>query len=73
MSDFKEEAIIANMMVRITTLENFLISKGLVTRDELDSMNFNSTIAIAKSIFDKSGVSLSDEDINSIIKNTKKD
>jgi len=71
MSDFKEEAFIASMLVRITILENILISKGLVTREELEKMNFDSTLAIAKSIFDKSGISLSDNEIRSILKESK--
>lgn len=72
MSDFKEESIIANIIVRISVLENLLISKGLVTRDELDKLNYDSTLAIAKSILDSSGVSLSDEEINSILKGSDK-
>lgn len=67
MSNFQEESIIANMIVRITVLESILISKGLITREELDKMNFDSTVALAKSVLDSSGVSLSDEEINSLL------
>jgi len=67
MSNFQEESIIANMIVRITVLESILVSKGLITREELDKMNFDSTVALAKSVLDSSGVSLSDEEINSLL------
>ena len=64
--------LIANMIVRISVLENLLISKGLVTREDLDKMNFDSTIVLAKSILDSSGVSLSDDEINSILEDSYK-
>lgn len=67
MSDFKEESLIANMIVRISVLETIIITKGLATREELDKMNYDSTLAIAKSILNSNGTSLSDEEIASIL------
>ena len=67
MSDFKEESIIANMVVRISVLENILISNNLTTKEEIDKMQHDYTVSLAKSLLGKSGVKLSDEKIEELL------
>lgn len=50
-----DSIIVADALVRVKTLENMLISKGLFTREEYNQEMENVTKILSKAILEKAG------------------
>lgn len=72
--DLNDSMLIADALFRIAALENILVNKGIITREEISSEMEIISHQIAKSILQKANVPGDlDEIINSLKKNVKKD
>ena len=64
------DMITADLMLRITSLENLLISKGLITQEELSTTSENVAKQVAKIVLQKANVPA--KDIDGMIENMAK-
>lgn len=64
------DMITADLMLRITSLENLLISKGLLTQEELASTNEEIAKKVSKIVLQKANVPA--KDIDGMIENMTK-
>lgn len=64
--DLNDNALIADALVRLSTLEKLLVAKGIFTQEEFDLATGKATANIIKVILQKANVP---GDIDSIIKN----
>lgn len=66
------DILIADALLRVKTLENILISKGLFTREEYNQAMEDVTKQIAKAILDKSNLKGNIEELLADLKNAPK-
>lgn len=55
--DVSDSMLLADALLRVKAMENLLISKGLITREELTKEMEDITIMIAKKLLEKANVS----------------
>jgi len=75
MADDKElstDILIADVMLRLTVLENLLIKKGLLTREEVQAMTDELTQKISKAVLAKINATKNIDEFISSLKGEKK-
>ena len=69
-NDMSNDIMIADILLRITTLEKLLVSKGILSQEEINTMMDDLSSKILKSILEKSNIP---GDHDEILKNMKDD
>lgn len=71
--DLNMDVLIADLMLRVTTLERLLVSKGLLSESEMTKMSEEIAAKIAKTILEKVGASKEIEKLVEDLGGPKKD
>lgn len=69
-NDMSNDIMIADILLRITTLEKLLVSKGILSQEEINTTMDDLSSKILKSILEKSNIP---GDHDEILKNMKDD
>ena len=64
--DFTNDVLIADALLRLSTLENLLVEKGIFTRDEFNKATYVAASNIAKIILQRANIP---GDLDTIINN----